>query len=161
MYRIGEGYDIHRLERGRVMRVGCVEIPSEVGPLGHSDGDVLAHALCDALLGALGLGDIGTYFPPQDEQWRGADSRVFLAYAARMVRSRGAKIMNTDATVTLERPKLAPYIFEMRRTLSGVLGCRPSHISIKAKTAEGLGAVGEGKAIEARAVVLLQIPLRR
>jgi 2-C-methyl-D-erythritol 2,4-cyclodiphosphate synthase len=158
MYRIGEGYDIHRLEKGRPMRIGCVEVPAELGPLGHSDGDVLAHALCDALLGALALGDIGTFFPPQDEQWRGADSRVFLAYAARMLRARGAKLMNADATVVLEAPRLAPYIREMRRTLAGVLGCRASIISIKAKTAEGLGPVGEGKAIEARAVVLVQTP---
>ena len=156
MYRIGEGYDIHRLEKGRPMRIGCVEIPAESGPLGHSDGDVLAHALCDALLGALALGDIGTFFPPHDEQWRGADSRVFLAYAARMLRARGAKLMNADATVILEAPRLAPYIREMRRTVAGVLGCRPSIISIKAKTAEGLGPVGEGKAVEARVVVLVQ-----
>jgi 2-C-methyl-D-erythritol 2,4-cyclodiphosphate synthase len=156
MYRIGEGYDIHRLEKGRPMRIGCVEIPSEYGPLGHSDGDVLAHALCDALLGALALGDIGTFFPPQDEQWRGADSRVFLAYAARLVRARGAKLMNADATVVLEAPKIAPYIREIRRTLAEGLGCRPANVSFKAKTAEGLGPIGEGRAIEARAIVLVQ-----
>jgi 2-C-methyl-D-erythritol 2,4-cyclodiphosphate synthase len=156
MYRIGEGYDIHRLEKGRPMRIGCIEVPCDFGPLGHSDGDVLAHALCDALLGALALGDIGRFFPPQDEQWRGADSRVFLAYAARLLRTRGAKIMNVDATIVLEAPRLAPYVREMRRTLAGVLGCRPSAISVKAKTAEGLGPVGEGKAIEARVVVLVQ-----
>jgi 2-C-methyl-D-erythritol 2,4-cyclodiphosphate synthase len=156
MYRIGEGYDIHRLEKGRAMRIGCVEIPCDFGPLGHSDGDVLAHALCDALLGALGLGDIGAYFPSDDERWRGADSRVFLAYAARLMRARRAKLVNADATVILEKPKLAPHIFAIRRALSSVLGCRASQISVKAKTAEKLGPVGEGLAVEARAIVLVQ-----
>jgi 2-C-methyl-D-erythritol 2,4-cyclodiphosphate synthase len=155
--RIGEGYDIHRLEKGRPMRIGCVEIPCELGPLGHSDGDVLAHALCDAILGALALGDIGTYFPSEDELWRGADSRVFLAHVSRLARTHGAHILNADATVSLERPRLAPHIADMRRVLSTLLACASSRISIKAKTADGLGPVGEGKAIEARAVVLLEL----
>jgi 2-C-methyl-D-erythritol 2,4-cyclodiphosphate synthase len=160
MYRIGEGYDIHRLEKGRAMRVGCVEIPCDFGPLGHSDGDVLAHALCDALLGALALGDIGTYFPPTDQRWCNADSRVFLAYATRLMRARGARIVNADATVVLEKPKLAPYVEEMRRTLASILGCKPARVSVKAKTAEKLGPVGEGKAIEARAIVLVEVSRR-
>jgi 2-C-methyl-D-erythritol 2,4-cyclodiphosphate synthase len=157
MYRIGEGFDVHRLVRGRPLKIGCVEIPHDHGALGHSDGDVLAHALCDAMLGALGLGNIGTYFPPNDERWRGADSRVFLAYAARLLRARSARLVNVDSTVVLERPKLAPHIPEMRRALATILGCNASRISVKAKSAEGLGPVGEGAAIEARAIVLVQV----
>jgi 2-C-methyl-D-erythritol 2,4-cyclodiphosphate synthase len=156
--RIGEGYDIHRLEKGRPMRLGCVSIPADFGPLGHSDGDVLAHALCDAVLGALALGDIGAHFPNDDPRWKDADSRTFLAHAVRLAHWRGLRVVNADATVVLERPKLAPYIAEIRRTLAEVLRCRPEAVSVKAKTAEGLGPIGEGKAIEARAVVLLARP---
>lgn len=156
-YRIGEGYDIHRLAAGRPMRLGCVEIPCEFGPLGHSDGDVLAHAVCDAVLGAIALGDIGAHFPPQDPRWRDADSRRFIVRAVELARENDACVVNVDATVVLERPKLAPYIPEMRRVLAEILGCSPSAVSVKAKTAEGLGAVGEGKAIEARAIVLVRI----
>jgi len=153
--RIGEGYDIHRLERGRPLRLGCVTIPSDFGPLGHSDGDVLAHALCDAILGAVAQGDIGSHFPNDDPRWAGADSRSFLGHAVRLAHWRGYRVVNADATVVLERPKLAPYIAEIRTTLAAVLRCKPTDVSIKAKTAEGLGPIGEGKAIEARAVVLL------
>jgi 2-C-methyl-D-erythritol 2,4-cyclodiphosphate synthase len=156
-YRIGEGYDVHRLEAGRVLKVGCVELPSSAGALGHSDGDVLAHAICDAILGALALGDIGVHFPSADERWRGADSRLFVEHAVNLMRARGARVVNVDATVVLERPKLAPHIAEMRRALAQLLGCDAADVSVKAKTAEGLGAIGEGKAIEARAVVLLSV----
>ena len=156
-FRIGEGSDLHRLESGRRLVIGCVEVPSDVGSFGHSDGDVVAHAVCDAVLGALALGDIGTHFPPTDERWRGADSRVFLVHAMRLARERGARIVNVDVTVELERPKLAPYLGDMRRELARVLGCAAAAVSVKAKTAEGLGAVGEGKAIAARAVVLLAV----
>ena len=156
-YRIGEGYDVHKLEPGRSLKVGCVNIPAPFGALGHSDGDVLAHALCDAILGALALGDIGAHFPPTDERWRGADSRRFVEHAVALARARGAHVVNVDATIVLERPKLALHIEEMRRALAGLCGCDPGDVSVKAKTAEGLGPIGEGKAIEARAVVLLAV----
>jgi len=157
-YRIGEGYDIHRLEPGRAMRLGCVEIPCEFGPLGHSDGDVLAHALCDAVLGALALGDIGAHFPSNDPRWQGADSDRFVRHAVSLARSLGARVVNVDATVVLERPKLAPYVTEMRDTLAAIVGCEASAVSVKAKTADGIGAIGEGRAIEARVVVLVETP---
>lgn len=153
--RIGEGYDIHRLERGRPLRLGCVTIPSDFGPLGHSDGDVLAHALCDAILGAIAQGDIGAHFPSDDPRWAGADSRVFLSHAVQLARSMGYGVVNVDATIVLERPKLAPYIKEIRDTLADALHCTWTNVSVKAKTAEGLGPIGEGLAIEARAVVLI------
>lgn len=156
-YRVGEGYDVHRLEEGRTLRLGCVTIPCGFGPLGHSDGDVLAHALCDAILGALALGDIGSHFPPHDARWAGTDSRRFLEHAVTLARDRGAEVANVDATVVLERPKLAPYIAAIRDELAAVFGCASSEVSVKAKTAEGLGPIGEGRAIEARAVVLLRL----
>jgi 2-C-methyl-D-erythritol 2,4-cyclodiphosphate synthase len=156
-YRVGEGYDIHRLEKGRPMRVGCIEIPCEFGPLGHSDGDVLAHALCDALLGALALGDIGAHFPPSDPRWHGADSKQFVAHAAALAHARGARVANMDSTIVLEKPKLARHIPEMRRVLADLLGCELSVVSVKAKTAEGLGPVGEGRAVEAHVVVCLEL----
>jgi len=139
------------------MRLGCVEIPCDFGPLGHSDGDVLAHALCDALLCALALGDIGAHFPSDDPRWRGADSKQFVSHAATLVRSRGGRISNVDATIVLEKPKLAPHIPEIRRSLAALLGCEASRVSVKAKTAEGLGAIGEGRAVEARVVVCLEV----
>ena len=156
-YRVGEGYDIHRLEKGRPLRLGCIEIPCEFGPLGHSDGDVLAHALCDALLGALALGDIGAHFPPGDPRWQGVDSKHFVSHAAALTRSRGARVANVDATVVLEKPKLAPHIPEMRRTLATLLDCGVDAVSVKAKTAEGLGPIGEGRAVEAYVVVCLEL----
>ena len=156
MYRIGEGYDLHRLEKGRPFTLGCVPIESDVGTVAHSDGDVLAHAVVDALLGALGRGDIGRHFPDDDPRWQGADSRVFLAEAVRLCREDGARLVNVDATVVLERPKIAHRIDEMRSALAGALGCGPAEVSIKAKSGEGVGPVGEGRAVEARAVVLLE-----
>ena len=157
MYRIGEGFDVHRLESGRKLRIGCVDIPSTIGSIAHSDGDVLAHAVVDALLGAIGEGDIGRHFPPSDPRWKDADSRIFLAEAARLLAAHGGRIANLDATVILERPKLAPHIPAMRDALAAALGCDPAVVSVKAKSAEGLGAIGAGEAVEARAVVLVEI----
>ena len=155
--RVGQGEDVHRLEAGRPLLVGCVVIDSPCGAVGHSDGDVLAHAVCDAIFGALAAGDIGSHFPPSEERWRGADSRIFLTHAARLLRSKGGRVVNLDATVTLEAPRLAPYMGEIRRTLGRLLGCPESAVSVKAKTAEGLGAIGGGEAIAARAVVLVEL----
>lgn len=157
MYRIGEGFDVHRLETGRRLRVGCVDIPSPVGSVAHSDGDVLAHAVVDAILGAIGEGDIGHHFPPTDARWKDADSKLFLAEAVRLLAARGGRIANVDATVILERPKLAPHIADMRAALATALGCKPALVSVKAKSAEGIGAIGAGEAIEARAVVLVDL----
>jgi len=157
MYRIGEGFDVHRLETGRKLRIGCVDIPSPVGSVAHSDGDVLAHAIVDAILGAIGEGDIGRHFPPSDARWKDADSKIFLAEAARLLAARGGRIANLDSTVILERPKLAPHIPAMCATLAAALGCESSVVSVKAKSAEGLGAVGAGEAVEARAVVLVEV----
>jgi len=158
MYRIGEGFDVHRLETGRKLRIGCVDIPSPVGSLAHSDGDVLAHAIVDAILGAIGEGDIGRHFPPSDTRWKDADSTIFLAEAVHLLTGRGGRIANLDSTVILERPKLAPHVPAMRSALAAALGCDPSVVSVKAKSAEGLGAIGAGEAVEARAVVLIEIP---
>jgi 2-C-methyl-D-erythritol 2,4-cyclodiphosphate synthase len=158
MYRIGEGFDLHRLEAGRKLKIGCVDVPAPLGSVAHSDGDVLAHAIVDALLGAIGEGDIGRHFPPADPKWKGADSRVFLAEAARRVAARGGRIANVDSTVILESPKLAPHIPSMCIELARALGCEPAAVSVKAKSAEGVGAVGEGAAVEARAVVLVWLP---
>lgn len=157
MYRIGEGFDVHRLETGRKLRIGCVDIPSPVGSVAHSDGDVLAHAIVDAILGAIGEGDIGRHFPPSDARWKDADSKIFLAEAVRLLAGRGGRIANLDSTVILERPKLAPFIPAMRSALGAALDCDPAVVSVKAKSAEGLGAIGAGEAVEARAVVLIEV----
>jgi len=154
-FRIGEGWDIHALVAGRKLVIGGVEIPFERGLLGHSDADVLLHAVTDALLGAAGLGDIGQHFPDTDEKFRGADSALLLAEAARRVREKGFQIGNVDSTVIAQAPKLAGHIPAMRRRLSQVLDVPQDRVNIKAKTAEKMGPVGEGLAIEARAVVLL------
>jgi len=156
--RIGEGFDTHRLVAGRPLCIGCVEVPAERGSFGHSDGDVVAHAVCDALLGALALGDIGRHFPAGEPRWKDADSRVFLAGVAAMLAERGTELVNVDVTVVLERPRLGPYIEAMRTELAAALGCSPERISVKAKTAEGLGDVGMGEAVEARAVALVETP---
>ncbi len=157
MFRIGEGYDIHELREGHALVLGCTEIPSPIGAFGHSDGDVLAHAVCDAIFGALAEPDIGHHFPPTDPRWEGVASRIFLEHAARLLRQRGGSLVNLDTTVVLEAPKLAPYIAEMRAALADALGCEQGRISIKAKTAEKLGPVGEGRALEARAIVLVEL----
>jgi len=154
-FRIGEGWDIHALVPGRRLVIGGVEIPFERGLLGHSDADVLLHAITDALLGAAGLGDIGRHFPDTDEHFRGADSAVLLAEAARRVREQGLRIGNVDSTVITQSPKLAPHIEAMRARIAQALDIAPAKVNVKAKTAEKLGPVGEGLAIEARAIVLL------
>jgi len=153
--RIGEGWDIHALVEGRKLVLGGVEIPHSKGLLGHSDADALLHAITDALLGAAALGDIGSHFPDTDIRFKGADSAVLLAEAARRVREKGFEINNVDSTVVAQAPKLAPHIASMRTRIAQVLGVDPAQVNVKAKTAEKMGPVGEGLAMEARAVVLL------
>ncbi|HBB34739.1 MAG TPA: 2-C-methyl-D-erythritol 2,4-cyclodiphosphate synthase [Cyanobacteria bacterium UBA8803] len=153
--RIGNGYDIHRLVTGRRLILGGVEIPHELGLLGHSDADVLTHAIMDAMLGALSLGDIGHYFPPSDPQWAGADSLVLLTQVDRLVRSQGWQISNIDSVIVAERPKLKPHIKTMRDRLSTTLELNPDQIGIKATTNEKLGPVGREEGIAAYAVALL------
>jgi 2-C-methyl-D-erythritol 2,4-cyclodiphosphate synthase len=155
--RIGIGYDIHRLVEGRKLVLGGVQIPFERGLLGHSDSDVLSHAICDALLGAAALGDIGAHFPDTDPRWAGVSSLDFLARAVELITDRGYRIANVDATVLAEQPKLRPHIQAMREALASVLRIEVDQISIKAKTNEGLEAIGRGEAIAAQAIALLTI----
>ena len=154
-FRIGEGWDIHALVEGRKLILGGVEVPYHRGLLGHSDADVLLHALTDALLGAAALGDIGTHFPDTDVQFRGADSIVLLAEAACRVRAAGWQIGNLDSTIVAQAPKLMPHIPAMRQRIAEALGLQPDQLNIKAKTAEKMGPVGQGDAMEARAIALL------
>ena len=156
--RIGEGWDVHALVPGRKLVIGGVEIAHSAGLLGHSDADVLLHAITDALLGAAALGDIGTHFPDTDAAFRGADSVVLLVEAARRVRAQGYDIGNIDSTVVAQAPRLAAHIPAMRERIAGALGLQVDQVNVKAKTAERLGPVGQGLAMEARAVVLLQRP---
>jgi len=153
--RIGNGYDIHRLVEGRPLILGGVNIPHELGLLGHSDADVLTHAIMDAMLGALSLGDIGHYFPPTDPQWAGADSLVLLEQVHRLIWEKGWQIGNIDSVVVAERPKLKPHIEKMRDRLADVLKLKPDQIGIKATTNEKLGPVGREEGIASHAVVLL------
>ena len=153
--RIGEGWDIHALVEGRKLVLGGVEIPYSKGLLGHSDADALMHAITDALFGAAALGDIGTHFPDTDAQFNGANSSELLAEAARRVRAKGFEIGNVDSTVIAQAPKLAPHIEAMRTRIAEVLGVAVDQVNVKAKTAEKMGPVGAGQAMEARAVVLL------
>ncbi len=153
--RVGEGWDIHQLVAGRRLILGGIEVPHTTGLLGHSDADVLLHAITDALLGAAGLGDIGRHFPDTDAQFRGADSAVLLAEAARRVRAAGWQIGNVDSTVIAQAPKLAPHIPAMCARIAQTLTIALDRVNVKAKTAEKLGPVGEGRAMEARAAVLL------
>ena len=155
MYRIGFGNDIHRLLPGRPLIIGGVEIESELGAEGHSDADVLLHAITDALLGALALGDIGTHFPNTEERWQNAESSVFLRYTLGLVKSRGYAVANVDSTVSIEKPKLRPFIDQMVENLANALEVETSSISIKAKTSEGVDAVGNRQAVRAEAVVLV------
>jgi 2-C-methyl-D-erythritol 2,4-cyclodiphosphate synthase len=145
--RCGIGYDLHRLEAGRKLMIGGVEVPFDKGPVGHSDGDVLAHALTDALLGAAGLGDIGKHFPDTDPKWKGADSLKFLEHARGLLDGAGFSIDWVDAVVILERPKLGPHFPKMREALGTALGVASEKIHLKAKTNEGVDAVGRGEAI--------------
>ena len=160
MIRTGLGWDVHRLEAGRPLILGGVTIPSDFGLVGHSDADILSHALTDALLGAAALGDIGMHFPDTDPQWKGADSQVFLAHAAKLVREAGYQIVNVDTTVILERPKLKDYRLQIRESLSRTLGLSVQFVSVKFKTAERVGPVGEGKSAEAQAIVTFELANR-
>ena len=153
--RIGEGWDIHALVPGRDLVLGGVTIPHTVGLLGHSDADALLHAITDALVGAAGLGDIGTHFPDTDARFRGANSAVLLTEAMRRVAELGWQVNNVDSTVIAQAPKLAPHIPAMRASIARALGVDESQVNVKAKTAEKMGPVGQGAAMEARAVVLL------
>jgi len=153
--RIGNGYDIHRLVSDRPLILGGVHIPHELGLLGHSDADVLTHAVMDAMLGALSLGDIGHYFPPTDPQWAGADSLKLLDQVNHLIRSKGWKIGNLDSVVVAERPKLKPHLPAMRDRLATLLQIMPDQISIKATTNEKLGPIGQEEGIAAYAVALL------
>jgi 2-C-methyl-D-erythritol 2,4-cyclodiphosphate synthase len=154
--RVGQGWDVHRIAPGRPMILGGVAIECEFGLEGHSDADVLAHAITDAILGAVGLGDIGMHFPDTDPHWRGCDSLVFLRHAQKAALDAGFAIVNIDSTVILERPRLKDYRTAMRQRLSETLNLRTEQISVKFKTAERVGPVGEGRSAEAQAVVLLQ-----
>ncbi len=154
--RIGHGFDVHALVPGRPLILGGVEIPHQRGLAGHSDADVLLHAVCDALLGALALGDIGQHFPDSDPAWAGADSRDLLRAVMGLVSERGWQVGNLDCTVIAQAPKLAPHIPRMRAHLAADLGVDESQVSVKATTTERLGFTGRGEGIAAQAVVLLQ-----
>ena len=156
MFRIGLGSDVHRLTASRPLILGGVTIESDLGAEGHSDADALTHAITDAILGALALGDIGSHFPDSDERWSNAESFVFLRFAVGLMKQNGYRLANIDATVELEQPKLRPYIEEIITGLAQVLETDRGSISIKAKTGEGVGAVGERRAIRVTAVALLQ-----
>ena len=154
-FRIGEGWDVHALGPGRKLILGGIEVPHELGLLGHSDADVLLHAITDALLGGAALGDIGRHFPDTDPEFRGADSLVLLVEAARRVRATGLEIGNIDSTIIAQAPKLAPHIPAMRERIATALGLALDQVNVKAKTAEKLGPVGQQQAMEARAAALL------
>ena len=153
--RIGHGYDVHRLVEGRKLMLGGVEISYTKGLLGHSDADVLLHAISDALLGAVALGDIGKHFPDSDEKYKGADSLVLLKEVMSLLKNKGYKVVNVDATVLAERPKLAPYIDKMRQNIADALSVEVDCISVKATTEEGLGFTGAGEGIAAHALCLV------
>jgi len=153
--RCGIGYDLHRLKEGRKLIVGGIELPFDKGPVGHSDGDVLAHALCDALLGAAGLGDIGRHFPDTDAKWKGANSMLFLEHARKLVDEKHLAIEHIDAVVIAEKPKLGPHFPKMRGALAKALSVGPEKINLKAKTNEGVDAIGRGGAIAAYVVATL------
>ena len=156
MFRIGFGNDIHRLIEGKPLILGGVHIESDLGADGHSDADALTHAVTDAILGSLALGDIGTHFSDGEERWKNAESFVFLRYAVGLMKEKGYEVVNVDSTISLEKPKLRPYIDAMRASLAVALEIEQSCISVKAKTGEGFDAVGEGRAVRAEAVVLLK-----
>ena len=154
-FRIGQGYDVHALADGLPMWLGGVQIPSQTGFVAHSDGDVAIHALCDALLGALALGDIGHLFPDTDDRWKGVDSKELLAAVLALPEYAGWQVVNADITIALQAPKLAPHIAAMRRTLAGVMGIGEDRMSVKATTTEHLGFVGRKEGCEVWAIVLI------
>jgi 2-C-methyl-D-erythritol 2,4-cyclodiphosphate synthase len=157
-FRVGQGWDVHRIVTGRPLILGGVNIPSTFGLEGHSDADILSHAITDALLGALALGDIGMHFPDTDPRWKDGDSLLFLRHARDLVAKEGYQVANVDSTVILERPKLKDHRAAIREKLAETLGLGPDRVSVKFKTAERLGPVGEGLSAEAQAVVLLWRP---
>ena len=154
-FRVGHGYDLHRLKNGGILMLGGVAVADNLSPVAHSDGDVVLHAVVDALLGAMGRGDIGEYFPDTDPKWQGASSRVFVDHAYRIAASEGYSVQNADVTVLAERPKLKPFKPQMVRSLAGLLHVSEDRVNIKAGTNEGCDAIGRGEAIAAHAVVLL------
>jgi 2-C-methyl-D-erythritol 2,4-cyclodiphosphate synthase len=155
-FRIGQGWDVHRIATGRKLILGGLEIPSEFGLEGHSDADVLAHAITDAILGAVALGDIGMHFPDTDPRWKGADSLVFLRHVCGLAAEAGYRIVNVDSTVILERPKLKDWRLPIRESLAKAMALPVEMVSVKFKTAEKVGPVGEGRSAESQAVVLLE-----
>ncbi|HEY4085950.1 MAG TPA: 2-C-methyl-D-erythritol 2,4-cyclodiphosphate synthase [Bryobacteraceae bacterium] len=155
-FRIGQGWDVHRIATGRKLILGGLEIPSEFGLEGHSDADVLAHAITDAILGAVALGDIGMHFPDTDPRWKGADSLMFLRHVCQLAGEAGYRIVNVDSTVILERPKLKDWRLPIRESLAKTMGLPVEMVSVKFKTAEKVGPVGEGRSAESQAVVLLE-----
>jgi 2-C-methyl-D-erythritol 2,4-cyclodiphosphate synthase len=155
-HRVGTGFDVHRLAPGRRLMLGGVHIPSDRGLEGHSDGDCLIHAVCDALLGAAAAGDMGEHFPSTDPRFEGAPSRLFLEHVSALLRERRLRVANVDATVIAQAPALAPHLKAMREALSGLLGLEPGAVSVKAKSTDHLGALGRGEGIAAQAVVLLE-----
>ncbi|HKE99041.1 MAG TPA: 2-C-methyl-D-erythritol 2,4-cyclodiphosphate synthase [Actinomycetes bacterium] len=154
-YRVGQGVDVHALRPGRPLVLGGVAIPSERGLAGHSDADVLAHAVCDALLGAAGLGDLGTHFPSSDPRWAGSPSEVFLRHAARLLAEAGWQVANVDATVCCQAPRLGPFVERMRSNLARALSITPGQVRVAPKSTDGLGFAGRGEGIAALAVCLL------
>jgi 2-C-methyl-D-erythritol 2,4-cyclodiphosphate synthase len=156
--RIGNGFDVHRLVAGRKLIIGGVELPYERGLLGHSDADVLIHAVCDALLGAAGLGDIGTHFPDTDQRFKGVSSVMLLGEVRRLLAEKGFRVHNIDATIVAEKPKMAPHIPAMVANVAGAAGADPGAVNIKATTTEGLGFTGRGEGIAAYAVCTLRTP---
>ena len=156
MFRIGLGKDIHRLIKGRPFLLGGVEIPFQKGEAGHSDGDVLAHAVIDAILGACSLGDIGEFFPPNENKWKNADSMELLKLAFEKVKANGFRIVNIDCVVTCEEPKILPYREQIRKSLAKSLDLEIECVFVKGKTAEGLDSIGKGKAVEALVICLLE-----
>lgn len=155
MFRIGFGSDIHQLVSGKPLILGGVEIPADKGAVGHSDADALLHAITDAILGALALGDIGSHFSDKDARWKNTDSFVFLEHTVELMKEKGFRVVNIDSIISLEKPKLRPFIDKIRENLAQVLEIELDCVSIKAKTGEGLDAIGEDRAIKAEAIVLL------
>ena len=154
-FRIGQGIDFHQLEKGLDLWIGGIKIPSETGCVAHSDGDVLLHAICDALLGAAGLKDIGFYFPDTDNKYKNIDSKILLKNTFDLIRKEGYRVNNIDSTICLEKPKISPYIQEMKNTISAIVETGPGDIAVKATTTEKMGFIGRGEGITALAVVLL------
>ena len=155
-YRVGHGFDVHRLVPGRPLRLGGIVVPGELGLEGHSDGDCVLHAVCDALLGAVAAGDMGQHFPSTDPKWKGASSRVFVEEVARLLRDGGFVVENVDVTVVAQAPALAPHLGKMQASLGALLGLPKDAVSVKAKSTDGLGSIGRGEGIAAHAIALLR-----